>query len=98
MRRKQEAIERKQRREKRRQEKLAAEPRIVEITADASLADAAATPGPAKIPSGPIAFVFPGQGSQAIGMLKVPFLSEIEFTKEHHWLKVFEGRVQHNVC
>ena len=37
-------------------------------------ADAAAAAAPAKpaaVPATPIAFLFPGQGSQAVGMLKV---------------------------
>ena len=39
--------------------------------AKADAAAAAAPAKPAAVPATPIAFLFPGQGSQAVGMLKV---------------------------
>ena len=69
VRRKQELAERKAKKEKRRQQK-AAEAEAAAAALQASSSTAAAAPA-SSAPTGPIAFMFPGQGSQAVGMLKV---------------------------
>ena len=61
LKRKRDAEERKAAKEERRKAKAAAE---------AAGASAAVAPKPAAVPVTPIAFLFPGQGSQAVGMLK----------------------------
>ena len=68
VRRKQEREERVKRKEQKRQEK-AMKASVIEVTTFAP----ALPPTEAAVekPPSPIAFVFPGQGSQAIGMLKV---------------------------
>ena len=68
MRRKQEREDRLKRKAEKRQQK-ATQSAIIEISTVSSTPPVA---GPvSKPPPGPIAFVFPGQGSQAVGMLKV---------------------------
>lgn len=79
VRRKQEIAERKAKKEKRKQEKLsAAESSAAQkasVPAVTPQSEAAQTRKPA--PTGPVAFVFPGQGSQAVGMLKVHLLHSL---------------------
>lgn len=68
VRRKQEREERIKRKEQKRREK-SGPPAVIEVSAfTPSLPPAEPS---SKAPAGPIAFVFPGQGSQAVGMLKV---------------------------
>ena len=79
VRRKQEIAERKAKKEKRKQEKLSA----AESSAAQKASVLAVTPQPEAaqtrkpVPTGPVAFVFPGQGSQAVGMLKVHLLHSL---------------------
>ena len=65
----------KNKRDKEERQRLKAERRrkqavVVEVDAT-NAAPALPLPAPAKGPDTPIAFLFPGQGSQAVGMLKV---------------------------
>lgn len=46
-------------------------PTAVQSCLPSQAAAAAAPAKPKAAPSGPVAFLFPGQGSQAVGMLKV---------------------------
>lgn len=46
----------------------------------------AATPARAKVQETPIAFLFPGQGSQAVGMLKVSRRAGLRAGEEPLWL------------
>ena len=49
---------------------------------------------PAKVPDTPICFLFPGQGSQALGMLNVRFASSLE-----HWFYAeLSLRCSHGQC
>ncbi len=71
---------RQKQKEERRKQKAAAEAAakagkpVEKATGKAAVAAPAATPAPA-VPQTPIAFLFPGQGSQAVGMLKVTLKS-----------------------
>ena len=73
VRRKQETEERRQRRDQKRQQKVDKMPKVVEVSTHGAPSNVV-TPELVKPPTGPIAFVFPGQGSQAIGMLKANFM------------------------
>ena len=70
-----EIAERKAKKEKRKQEKLQAAQSGPVAVQGKPVKAAAAPSEPAKpskpAPTGPVAFVFPGQGSQAVGMIKV---------------------------
>ena len=48
-----------------------AERRKAKEAAEAAEAAAPTAPAKPRVPATPIAFLFPGQGSQAVGMLKV---------------------------
>lgn len=71
--RKQELAERKTKKQQRRQQKA-----VAAAAATFKSTSSSAAPGTASkpTPAGPIAFLFPGQGSQALGMLKVLLLTQ----------------------